>query len=349
MEDSAPRDGAKRAIDGHWQVYYDGYWIKAYDAPADSLLAKKRLIEALTRRLFNHVEHGLNIPGTRLEEARRAFEAETDAQKRRVKGAMLAGALFNRATDVFTKAVELQAMGIDIKPDNSLMRQCGDCLQEALSLGRLVLHRTGEEGIDELWGEPFKAFAFPIEEFYRSRYIKIAATMRDIDRITEALVATFGDVPMFAGIEPVIRDFTRAAKIKCETLHTDPEIFEAWSSVVAAGERLALFQPLLSQRPPIDERLRASQGLQLVSGGRELIFSVTRARVPMPKSTREFIERLDHYRAAWAPRAANHPVADGAHPGAIVGESRSGDGASHGLTQVNPGTAVEPQLARRTI
>src|SRR5579862_4428670 len=100
--------GAKRAVGGQWRVFYEGYWIKAYDAPADSLLAKKRLIEALTRRLFNHVEHGINIPGTRLEEARRAFEAETDVAKKRVKGAMLAGALFNRAADVFTKIVEIQ-------------------------------------------------------------------------------------------------------------------------------------------------------------------------------------------------------------------------------------------------
>ena len=63
-------DGAKRAIDGCWRVFYDGYWIKAYDVPADTLRAKKGLIAALTRRLFNHVEHGLDIPGIRLEEAR---------------------------------------------------------------------------------------------------------------------------------------------------------------------------------------------------------------------------------------------------------------------------------------
>src|SRR5881394_3574163 len=94
--------GTKRLIDGRWRVYYDGYWIKAYDVPADTLIAKKRLIEALTRRLFNHVEHGINIPGTRLDEARRAFEDETDPRRHRVKGAMLAGALFNRATAVFT-------------------------------------------------------------------------------------------------------------------------------------------------------------------------------------------------------------------------------------------------------
>src|ERR1700759_3193619 len=110
--------GAKRAVGGQWRVFYDGYWIKAYDAPADTLLTKKKLIEALTRRLFNHVEHGVNIPGTRLEEARRAYALETEPRRARVKAAMLAGALFNRATDVFTKVVEIQALGIEIRPEN---------------------------------------------------------------------------------------------------------------------------------------------------------------------------------------------------------------------------------------
>ena len=196
--------GTKRQIDGQWRVFYDGYWIKAYDAPADTLAAKKALIEALTRRLFNHVEHGLNIPGFRLEEARRAFEAETDPQKQRVKGAMLAGALFNRATQVFTKVVDIQALGLEIRSDNALMRQCSEHLQEALALGKMVLHRSGEEGIDELWGEPFKAFAFPIEDFYRSRYIKIAQTMRAIDGIAEVMVTTFDGLEMFRGIEPFV-------------------------------------------------------------------------------------------------------------------------------------------------
>src|SRR5215472_7275836 len=92
--------GTKQIIDRRLRVYYFGYWVKAYEVPADTLLAKKRLIEALTRRLFNHVEHGLNIPGKRLAEARRAFESEVDPARRRVKGAMLAGALFNRAADL---------------------------------------------------------------------------------------------------------------------------------------------------------------------------------------------------------------------------------------------------------
>ena len=189
--------GTQQTIDGQRRVYYDGYWIKAYDVPADTLTAKKRLIEALTRRLFNHVEHGVNIPGTRLDEARCAFDAESDPPRKRVKGAMLAGALFNRAADVFTKVVEVQTLGIEIRSDNALMRQCGEYLQEALELGRMVLHRSGEEGIDELWGEPFKAFAFPIEEFYKSRYIKIAQTMRTIDLIADELIATFSGMTAF--------------------------------------------------------------------------------------------------------------------------------------------------------
>ncbi len=305
-EEAGIRDGAKRAINGEWRVFYAGYWIKAYDAPADTLLAKKTLIEALTRRLFNHVEHGLNIPGRRLAEARLAFDSETDLAKQRIKGAMLAGALFNRAGDLLTKAVELQALGIVIDPDNALMRQCGDHLQEALSLGRLVLHRSGDEGIDELWGEPLKAFAFPIEDFYKSRYIKISATMRDIDRIADALCETFGGTRAFAGIVPFVGEFARAAKVKCETLHTDPTIFEAWSMFVTAGERMLAFQPTGSQRSPVDERLRISQGLELVAAAKALVTHVTRARVPMPKSTHEFLDRLKHYASAWAPRPGRH-------------------------------------------
>ncbi len=314
-------EGAKRAIDGEWRVHYGGYWVKAYDVPADTLLAKKSLIQALTRRLFNHVEHGLNIPGRRLEEARRAFESERDPPRRRVKGAMLAGALFNRAADLLTKAVELQALGSEIGPDDALLRQCGEHLQEALALGRLVLHRSGEEGIDELWGEPLKAFAFPIEDFYKSRYQKIAATMRDIDRIADALAVTFGQVPGFAGVVPAVAVLARAAKVKCETLQTDPSIFDAWSTFVAAGERLVVFEPVGSQRASIDERLRISQGRALLAAGTELVTHVTRARVPMPKSTRAYLDRLERYRLAWTPRP---PGRDGGTPASlVVGQARS--------------------------
>jgi hypothetical protein len=292
--------GTKRMIDGRCRIYYDGYWIKAYDVPADTLLGKKQLIEALTKRLFNHVEHGLNVPGARLEEARRAFDAEVDPSRRRVKGGMLAGALFNRAADVITKLVELQAVGVEIQPDNELMRQCGEHLQEALTLGKMVLHRSGDEGIDELWGEPFKAFAFPMEDFYKSRYLKIAMTLREIDEIADELINTFGDLVPFAGIAPLIVDFTRAAQAKCDTLRTEDDVFDVWTTFVVSGESLAGFQPRLSPTPTLGEQRAALQAMQLVRAGKDLVSYIARARVCMPKSTRELIDRCRQYRGECA-------------------------------------------------
>jgi hypothetical protein len=292
--------GTKRIIDGQLRVYYYGYWVRAYEAPADSLLAKKRLIEALTRRLFNHVEHGLNVPGTRLAEARRAFDGEHDPQRKRVKGAMLAGALFNRAADVFTKLVEMQALGVEVDHENPLMCECGQYLQESLALGKMVLHRSGEEGIDELWGEPFKAFCFPIEEFYKSRYIKIAHTMRAVDEIAGELVRNIAGWAPFEALEPLVGDLARTAKLKSETLRTDPDVFEVWTSFVVAAEKLAAFVPQLPAGASAREQEWAVQGMDLVRTGKDLVSYIVRARVPMPKSTRELIERYARFRAAWS-------------------------------------------------
>lgn len=296
-----PSEGIRRMIEGQERVFYDGYWIKTYPVPADSLDAKKRLIEALTRRLFNHTEHGMNIPGTRLAEARKAYADETDSSRRRVKAAMLAGALFNRATDIFRKLVELQGDGIEIRSDDALMRECGNCLLEAMELGRFVLHRSGEEGIDELWGEPFRAFSIPVEDFYESRYIKIGQSMRDIDKIANTMIAIFTRIPAFKDIAAPIRDFANAAKIKTETLRTDADIFDLWARLVTAAERLAHFTPQPHPTATVSPESRRhhslSDGLQLIRNGRDLVFYISRARTPMPKSTREYIERCENYLA----------------------------------------------------
>ena len=309
--EEAPPEGTRRMIAGQERVLYDGYWIKTYAVPADSLEAKKRLIEALTRRLFNHTEHGMNIPGTRLGEARKAYETETDSGRKRVKATMLAGALFNRATDIFRKLVELQSDGIEIRSDDALMRECGNCLLEAMELGRFVLHRSGEEGIDELWGEPFRAFSIPVEDFYESRYIKIGQSMRDIDKITNAMVANFTQIPAFENIEAPVRDFVKAAKIKTETLRTDPDIFDLWAELVTAAERLAHFTPhpyptLVGNTPTLHHSI--SDGLQLIRSGRDLVFYISRARTPMPKSTREYIERCATYLATGRVPLAPSPL-----------------------------------------
>ena len=290
-------EGTRRIIGGEERVYYEGYWIKTYPLPADSLQTKKQLIEVLTRRLFNQTEHGLNIPGCRLPDARLSYQNELDPARRRVKAAMLAGALFNRATDIFRKLVELQADGVEVRSEDPLMRECGQCLLDAMELRHFVLHRSGEEGIDELWGEPFRAFSIPIADYYESRYIKLSQSMRDIDRIAEVMVEVFSRTAAFAAIEAPIREFVDAAKLKMENLRTDEDIFDVWAQLVTAAERLANFAPVPQVIPadPAAFRHDLADGLSLIRNGRDLIFYIARARTPMPKSTREYIERCEAY------------------------------------------------------
>jgi hypothetical protein len=310
-------DGTERSIAGRLRVYYDGYWIKAYPMPSDTLLEKRHLIEVLTRRLFNHVEHGLYVPGARLEEARHAFEAESDPAKKRVKGGMLAAALFNRATDVLTKLVELQALGVEIPPNDPLMLRCGEQLQEALTLGKAVLHRSGEEGIDELWGEPFKAFAFPVQDFYRSRYLKVAATMRCIDRIAEEMAPTLEALPAFRGVAPLVDDLATAAKAYSETMRSDADVFDVWAAFAVGAEKLLAFRPKPDSGTASAHAVE--QGLRLIRDGSDLTSYIARARVPMRKSTEDLIERCHRFRdqCGARPEPAPAPVRTAAKSAAL--------------------------------
>ena len=288
-------NGFRKKIDGITNVYYEGYWIKYYESPADSLTVKKGLIQSLTRRLFNHMEHGINIPGILLDDIRAAYEAEDDPRKKRVKGAMLAGALFNRAADIFTHLVDLEASGVEILPENDLMHTCGLCLREALDLGKLVKHRNGDEGIDELWGEPFKAFIMPIDEFYKSRYLKIAMTMKNIDQAAAYMANCIKSDPRFPGIDQLILEYAKKARHKCETLRTDDEVFDVWSNFVVAGEAVTGFQ-LIETAPATEPLLDPLDVKHMLKEGVRLIAFITRARTPMPVSTNNFLSACERYK-----------------------------------------------------
>jgi hypothetical protein len=290
-------NGTRKEIDGVTNVFYDGYWIKCYEPPKDTLSAKKYLIQSLTRRLFNHMEHGINIPGRLLDDVRAAYDAEQDPRKKRVKGAMLAGALFNRAADIFTHLVELEACGVKIVPGNDLMHTCGLCLREALGFSKMVKHRNGDEGIDELWGEPFKAFIMPIDEFYESRYTKIAMTMKNIDQMAEFMAGCMKDDPRYPGLDQLILTYAKTARRKCETLRTDVDIYEVWSDFVVASEAITDFVPLPYERNPGEKLVDTMDVKHMLKSGVRLISFITRARTPMPLSTQNFLNECAQYKS----------------------------------------------------
>lgn len=296
-----PANGDRRVIDSSEYIFYDGYWIRYYAPLQETLANRKRLIDSLTRRAFHHTEAGINTPGRNLDLARQAYESETDPQRKRVNAAMLAGALFNRATDLFTAIVNLGELGVEVSRSNELMRECSECFQEALKLGRQVKHHSGCEGIDEVWGEPFKAFTMPIEDFYESRFVKIAQGMRDIDRVAECMIEDFCGRAMFAELKELIIDYAAAARQAAETMKKDPIIFGIWPKFVALGERLDAFKPQPPDGANRIVRMRAAYGRDLIQEGRRLIGYIAEARVPMPQSTQVYIEKCHRYNKAPLP------------------------------------------------
>ena len=300
-------NGTRETRGGKDCVYYDGYWIRYYPTPKDSLSAKKRLITGLTRRLFHHTEPGINTPGDRLDAARRAYETAIDQRMKRVNGAMLAGALFNRATDIFTTVVDLAEKGVNISTDNELMKQCSEHFQEALELGGTVKHASGDEGIDELWGEPFRGFAIPVEEFFETRYLKIAQTFRDIDKVADTMMTVVANDPSFISVLAVIQCFADAAKIESETMRSDPCIFMVWPHFVASSERLFEFEPEVPADASEQRCRQIADGKRLIEDGRALLSYLASARVPMPKSTAVYLKKCQDYLVEYPPDA---PIAN---------------------------------------
>jgi len=286
-----PSNGSRILLEGKDYVCYDGYWIRYYAPPDDTLIARKKLIDHLTRRAFHHTEPGINTPGDRLETARLAYEQQHDESLKRVNAAMLAGALFNRATDIFTKIVELEEKGVKISQDNELMKQCGKCFKDALELGTQVKHHSGEEGIDELWGEPFRAFTICMKDYYESRYIKIAQTMANIDLLVETLSHTFEGRVEFPQLHALLDEYAISAKCECETMKSDDTIFEIWPRFIAAGEALLNFQPDIQPNTSRKCLYVLEHAQKTLSRGSNLINWIARARVPMPKSTHAYIEQ----------------------------------------------------------
>lgn len=296
-------NGSVRDIDGKSCVYFDGYWIRCYEVPSDEAAARRELIDQLTKRVFHHTEAGINTPGYNLAGARQAYEQETDPDRKRVNAAMLAGGLLNRGSDIFTMIFELNRRGIEITQSNELMLECESCFLEAFDLGKQVKHYSGEEGLDELWGEPLKVFYMPVAEFYESRYIKIALTMAAIDEVADHLLSTFENVPGFTAVAALVSKYSRAAKLESETIKTDPAIFKVWPDFVVSGDQLWNFE---AERGTTDEAsAMTDQGVKLVREGKRIIEWIAFARVPMPKTTGNFFQRCDAFkRAAAALRAA---------------------------------------------
>jgi len=294
-------NGTVKNFDGEERIFYDGYWIRYYALP-NNLAFKKQLIDQLTRRVFHHAESGINTPGERLEEVRTAYESETDQSRKRVLAAMLAGAMMNRGSDILTRIVELEEMGVKVASDNPLIKECGRCFMGALEYGKYIRPVTSKEGLDELWGEPFKAFTMPIGQFLESRYIKIAQTMSEMDAIADKLADVFEKSDMFVNIIPVIRELAESAKLATETMRADTQIIEVWPRFVGTADKIISSRPAMPSQHTRRETALGRRGMQLVQDGCEIIVALANIRIPMPHTTRGFLQQCEQFQGRYGDR-----------------------------------------------
>lgn len=289
-------NGTVRTINGKDSIYFDGYWIRRNVVTDDTLVNKKQLIDQLTKRVFHHVEPGVNTPGKRTEEIRAIYEKETNPARKRVKGAMLAGALLNRGADILTAIVDLEEAGVKIEPGNQLLKLSGKYFMEALELGKNIKLAFGGEGLDELWGEPFKVLHMTMEEFYTSRYIKVAMTMKQIDQISSLLIDLSSHYKELRGSTTMITELCESAKLSCETLRSDPISFEIWPRFVAAKEHFEdHVTALIDNYSGNGESREGIKAIILFRDGGQIIGNLSVVRVPMPNSVNKYIERCNKF------------------------------------------------------
>ncbi len=293
--DNKAKNGTVSEVEGKECIFYDGHWIRHYQSNTNTLVDKKKMIDQLTRRVFHNVEPGINTPGYRVEEIRQIFEQETNPAKKRVKGAMLAGALLNRGRDILNAIVELEEAGVKIETNNELLERCGKCFVEALVLGENIKLANGDESVAELWGEPFRVFSLPIEEFFESRYIKIAQTMTEIDQVTEIMLTVIDKSPIFADAKDKTIELSKASKLACETLRSDPVIFEVWPRYVVAKESFEAFKPNIDSIAENGQRLIYKEGYELIREGGSLLTMMSSLRIPIEDSVKSYIDKCKEY------------------------------------------------------
>ena len=131
----------------------------------------------------------------------------------------------------------------------------------------------------------------PVEAFYESRYLKIAQSMRDIDSLAETLRVLVQSDAAFAPLGPTFKELAEAARRECETMKSDAAIFTVWPEFVASTETIKNFRPARKRKSrSMAEDYRTERILSLIERGTNLIVYIAGARVPMPKSTKVYLD-----------------------------------------------------------
>jgi len=117
--------------------------------------------------------------------------------------------------------------------------------------------------------------------------------MDNIELLADTIKQTYCNRPEFEGLSLLVDTYCDAAQHECETMKSDSTIFDIWPRFIATGEKLVEYQPSLQEGCSRECQYAIEHAMQTLIAGRDLINWVARARVPMPKSTENYIARCN--------------------------------------------------------
>jgi len=300
------------------RMFVDKNWVRHYELPTetsiraqhekeglkgdalehrvmhDVSMEKVGLIERMRRRLFANSEDGLAFvtKPDQIDNIRSDYESAEAPEEKRVLGSLLAGGLFNQGAELYKGLASIQAHtpGVDI---SSTRKQCGELFSEALKLGQKHVHHRNqrpEQGMAEMWGEPLKAFSQPLEDFYQSRYQKIATAMDNIDDIVQAVRGLTGKTKGCQELGKIADNYGKAAKALMETSKEDPAHLGLLADFKISHSKMREYEPTLPPSFPKDAKLdmvehHADHVQPVIREAARAIRYITEARVEMPSMT----------------------------------------------------------------
>ena len=289
------RSAPKRTIDGQERVHYYGYWVKTYPVPADTLYAKKELIAALTRRLFNHtetpVERAGYSPRRSAPRLLRGNGSTAPPRQGRDAGGRVVQPCHGHLHPSWWRSRRSASRSCPTMPSCS---SAGNICRKHWNSASWCCTVAAKKASTSCGASPSRRSCCP------SRISTRAATSRSRKRcgtstVSPTLVTTFVDLTpspasrRAVGVRAGGEDQERDPAHRFGHLRRMDHVRRVRRAPVRVRAELVREAAPRAHQEVADAR-------RLIAQGKDLITYITRARVPMPKSTREFIERCERFR-----------------------------------------------------
>ncbi len=100
---------------------------------------------------------------------------------------------------------------------------------------------------------------------------------------------------VYGDMKDKLAELTDSAKLACETIRSDPVIFDVWPRYIAAKEAYEEYMANLLAGKNSHEDLEFLDAYRLIKEGGALLVKLASLRVPIPNSVQNFSQRCNEF------------------------------------------------------